>query len=243
MRPVLAACLLLVLSGCFQSSSVLTVRPDGTATLRDEVTLSGMALMAIGQSDDPAFNASESEARAAAMGGGARLRSFEAREDGYTAIYDIDDVGGLTLGPPAGSPGEAEELSVSFDFDAGDPAVLRILVPKPAPSKPTSPAGSEENGEDEMGAQMLGMMRSMIGDARLTMAVEVEGEVIDSNAAARDGGHVTILDLPFMAILDAMEENPTLAESASSPASRMAEMNAIEGVVISTPGTTRIRFR
>ena len=55
MRPVLAACLLLVLSGCFQSSSVLTVRPDGTATLRDEVTLSGMALMAIGQSDDPAL--------------------------------------------------------------------------------------------------------------------------------------------------------------------------------------------
>ena len=94
-----------------------------------------------------------------------------------------------------------------------------------------------------MGAQMLGMMRSMIGDARLTMAVEVEGEVIDSNAAVRDGGHVTILDLPFMAILDAMEENPALAESASSPASRMAEMNAIEGVVISTPGTTRIRFR
>ena len=243
MRPVLAACLLLVLSGCFQSSSVLTVRPDGTATLRDEVTLSGMALMAIGQSDEPAFNASESEARAAVMGGGARLRSFEAREDGYTAIYDIDDVGGLTLGPPAGSPGEAKDLSVSFDFDASDPSVLRILVPKPTPSKSTPSAGAEEDDEDEMGAQMLGMMRSMMGDARLTMAVEVEGEVIDSNAVTRDGARITILNLPFMAILDAMDENPALAESASDPSSRLAEMNAIEGVVVPMPGTTRIRFR
>ena len=90
---------------------------------------------------------------------------------------------------------------------------------------------------------MLGMMRSMMGDARLTMAVEVEGEVIDSNAVTRDGARITILNLPFMAILDAMDENPALAESASDPSSRLAEMNAIEGVVVPMPGTTRIRFR
>ena len=47
----------------------------------------------------------------------------------------------------------------------------------------------------------------------------------------------------FMAILDAMDENPALAESASDPSSRLAEMNAIEGVVVPMPGTTRIRFR
>lgn len=243
MRPVLAACLLLVLSGCFQSSSVLTVRADGTATLRDEVTLSGMALMAVGQSDEPAFDVSESEARAVALGGGARLRSFEAREDGYTAIYDIEDVGAVTLGPPAGSPDEVGVLSVSFDFDAGDASVLRILVPKPSPPKPTPPSEEQEDDDSELGAQMLGMMRGMLGDARLTMAVEVEGEVIDSNAASRDGTRVTILDLPFVAILDAMDENPALAESASDPSSRMAELNAIDGVLIPTPGTTRIRFR
>lgn len=254
MRALLLLALAVALSSCFQITSVLSVRPDGTATLRDELTLSGMGLMALAEEagGDPWADL-DLEARAEALGEGVRLASFEPREDGFTATYEVDDVRQLEYTPPEGMGETAEigEVAFRFRFEepaAGAPATLYVLVPKPDPGKPTPPADTAE-AEAETSpaeqAQGLAMMRGIVGDARITVAVDVEGEVVDTTADYADGNRVTLFDLPFGPFIDFLADNPELLEGQqnASPAAFYELMNEAEGIQIEEPGTIRVRFR
>lgn len=266
--PVLSRLLLLTLavalSGCFQISSLLTVRPDGSATLRDEVTLSGFALIALqdaaemgDEETEAMFDASLFEDRAAALGEGVRVVSTEISDDGYVAVYSVPDVSALRFSTPSipsdgddeadgeGGPG-MDEIEMSFAFNPGDPSTLRIVVPKPDAAKPgeeTEEEGSEEEMEEAV--QMIGMMRSFFDDARMTVRVAVEGEIVDTTAEAGavEGSTVTVFDVPFAAIFDVMEDNPELISGAADDEAMMDRLAETEGVTFQRPGTVRVRFR
>ena len=252
MRTLLALALAVVLSGCFYVDSVLTVRPDGSATLRDEVTFSGMALLALAEDEETGeapFGEDDLAERAATLGAGVRLASFERREDGFVAVYDVDDVRQLQYATPEvlGDEGDGsgpEGVDLSFAFDGGDPATLRVLVPKPEPDKPAEPVDTTAVDPAEQ-ARMLTMMRSFFADARVTVAVEVEGEIVETNAAYVDGPRVTVFDLPFTALFDVMEANPDMMSGAAppDPAALFDQMREVEGVRLERPGTVRVRFR
>ena len=260
MRPrpaarVLAVALLsVVLSGCFQIRSVLTVRADGSAQLRDEVTLSGMALMALMDEDteDDAgpLDRSAFEDRALALGEGVTLSSFEPREDGFTAVYEVPDVEALRYSAPELPSGDAtasgdELLDVSFLFEAGDPATLRIVVPKPEPEKPSERDELDDEPTDpEEQTRMIRMMRALMDEARMTIAVEVDGEVVETNAAYADGPRVTVLDLDMGTLLDAAESDPSLMENGPATSDAFYELaERTEGLTMVRPGTIRVRFR
>ena len=252
MRLATAVVLAVVLSGCFHVDSLLTIRPDGSATLRDEVTLSGMALMALAEDEETGespFGEDVLADRAATLGEGVRLASFERREDGFSAVYEVDDVRQLRYSTPEtlGEVGESsgpEGIDLSFGFDDGDPATLRVIVPKPKAEKPAEPVDSLAVDPAQQ-ARMLGMMRSFFADARVTVAVEVEGEVVETNASFVDGSRVTVFDLPFVAVFDVMEDNPEMmnGSAAPDPAALLDQLRAVEGVRMEGPGTLRVRFR
>ena len=249
--------LAVALSGCFQMSSVLTVRPDGSATLRDEVTLSGFALLALeeaaseeGKASGEMFDRTMFEDRAAGLGADVEVASVEAGADGYVVTYAVPDVRGLRYSPPSiPDDGEddgpvADNLDLSFLFEPGDPAVLRVMVPKPRPDegKPDADAADDAGDPDEA-ARMIGMLRSFFGDARMTVAVAVEGTIVETNAAFADGSTVTLFDLPFAAVFDVMAEDPTLASTSPDDAAMMERLAEVEGVSLETPGTVRVAFR
>ena len=245
MRLVAALLLVVVLGGCFQVASVLTVRPDGSAVLRDEVTLSGMALLALEEAreDEGPFSRAEMVARADALGEGVRLLSVEARDDGYTALYTVDDVRQIRYATPAPDAGSdaAGGIALSFGFDEGDPSVLRVFVPKPPAAKPTEPAAEIDSVAQ---ARALGMVRGVLSDARVTVTIEVEGDVVDTNATTVDGPRITVYDVPFDVLLDAMEKDPALGAGGSpDPAAVLSTLRAVEGLTIPAPGTIRVRFR
>ncbi len=233
------------LSGCFQVASVLTVRPDGSAQLRDQVTLSGMALMALEETGEGEglFSRSEMETRAQALGEGVRLASFETHDDGYTAVYDVDDVRRLSYASPTLDSGSeaSDGIGMTFGFDDGAPSTLRLFVPKPSPAKS---AGDATEVDPESQSQAIQMMRGFLEDARVTVAVEVDGEIVETNAPAVDGTRLTVYDVPFGVLFDAMAEDPSLAEAGSSdPAAVMARFRGVDGIRIPAPGTIRVRFR
>ncbi len=244
MRLAAALFVAVTLSGCFQVTSVLTVRADGSAVLRDSVTLSGIALLALDESGtDGLFSRSEMAARAETLGEGVRLSSFEMRENGYTATYAVDDVGQMAYAAPSPDEGTSagEGVDLSFGFDEGDPSTLRVFVPKPPISKRTeAPVETDSAAE----AQAIGMVRGFLGDARITVAIEVEGQIVDTNAEAVDGSRVTLYDVPFDVLLDAMEQNPALGAGATSdPAAMFSTLRDLEGLTVPAPGTIRVRFR
>lgn len=252
MRALYALVLAVVLSGCFHIDSLLTVRPDGSATLRDEITLSGMALMALAEAEESEgspFDEAAMEERAAALGEGVRVASFEPREDGYAVTFEVDDVRQLRYATPEalgeGSGDTPDGIDLSFRFDEGDPSTLRVLVPKPEPDDDKAePAADAPEPDPQEQARMLAMMRSFFADARVTVAVEVEGEIEETNASYVDGSRVTVFDLPFVAVFDVMEANPEMMGSEPpEPEAMLDELRAVEGVRLEAPGTVRVRFR
>ena len=252
MRSLYALVLAVVLSGCFHVDSLLTVRPDGSATLRDEITLSGMALMALMEAEEDEgtlFDEAAMEQRATALGEGVRVASFEPREDGYAVTFEIDDVRQIryatpdALGEQSGDTPDGVDLS--FGFDEGAASTLRVLIPKPELDDDKPGDAEDAPGADpQEQARMLAMMRSFFADARVTVAVEVEGEIEETNASYVDGSRVTVFDLPFVAVFDVMEANPEMMGSEPpEPEAMLDELRAIEGVRMEGPGTIRVRFR
>ncbi|WP_412068720.1 hypothetical protein [Rubrivirga sp. IMCC43871] len=241
---LLALALAVVVSGCFQLSSVLSVRADGSATLRDEVRLSGFGLMAM-QEDAGASDEAEFEDRAGRLGSGVRLASVERRDDGFTVVYDIDDVRTLAYTAPGMGEGDESEgqFPMTFGFAEGESATLDIRLPKPDPGKPAASDAAPADAAQQ--AQALTMMRSMMGEARISMAVEVEGAVEETNATYADGATITLVDLPMGPFVDALAERPDLLAADGPPdASALAELlKDVPEVRIQTPGTVRVRFR
>lgn len=251
MRTLLTVAAVL-LSGCFQMTSMLTVRADGSATLRDEISLTGMARLALAEAADGGDTPFTREAlaeRARELGEGVELASFETTEDGYVAIYEVADVRTLRYSASTVLGSEAstqDELSLSFAFEDArgrEPSTLRVIVPKPAPSKPTPPV-EEPSLDADTQASAFEMARSFFEDARMHVAVTVEGEIVDTNASFVDGSTVTVFDVPFARMFDAIAEHPELMQRQSPPNSEILELiNGLDGVSIQKPGTVRIRFR
>lgn len=118
--------LLLLLSGCFQVFSTLTVRPDGSAQLVERMTFEGMAAVAMAQGlsfDSDSTDTDEDmhgfEARAATLGEGVTFQSVEKRvEPGqltYVVTYDVADVATLQYAfSDTANPDGLENL-LSFD--------------------------------------------------------------------------------------------------------------------------------
>ena len=243
-----------VLSGCFQIRSVLTVRPDGSASLRDEVTLSGLALMALMDEDpddgESPLDRAAFEDRAAELGEGVTLASFEPREDGFVAVYEVPDVEAFRYSTPdlptGDGPSETDDpVDFSFLFEEGDPATLRVVIPKPEPDEKAKgediPGQTQDPAEAE---RALRMMRAFLEDARMTVALELEGEVVETTATYRDGSTVTLLDLPIDALLDAFEDDPALLQDGPPDADAFYDLiGEMDSVRIERPGTVRVRFR
>ncbi len=75
-----------------------------------------------------------------------------------------------------------------------------------------------------------GLMRAILGDARMSASIVFPGAIIETNASYVDSTTVTLVDLLIGPILDLMEENPELAarlqlaQSESQRQALMAEM-------------------
>lgn len=251
--PALFLALALPLAGCFQMASTITVRPDGSAVVRDSVSLSGMAALALREGDgkgEGGIDKAQLRARAEALGPGVTLVALDEREDGFTAVYAVPDVAELRYTLPDLPLGEDsqdetiadEGLNLRFAFDPGRPAGLRITVPEdePAPPSDDAPLTAAEQAEAEQG---LRIARALLGDVRVRVVVDVAGDIVETDAAYVDGSTVTLFDLTFDALFDVVQENPALMTEAEPPFDRLRPLLAgREGVRLQGPGTVTVRF-
>jgi hypothetical protein len=145
--------------------------------------------------------------------------------EGERAVYRFADVSTLRIAPaPASDDGEAAPMGASEDvirFRFGDGAegshrLVAVFGDVPAPEaagdavageamadvEPASAddvegmAGMEEMA-DAMGAGMMEMMKPFLQGMKMQVLVEVEGEVVTTDAPFSDGSTVTLLALDF----------------------------------------------
>ena len=108
-----------------------------------------------------------------------------------------------SFGPQGESPtsGDIQEEYITFKFKQGNPATLIIF-------QPTIEGELEEMAEEDSPPMsisdefLIDMMREVYQDMKLSLFVEVEGRIVDTNATYRDGSKITIMEMDFGRLLE-----------------------------------------
>ena len=253
MRFALASLLALALAGCFQTTSTITVRQDGSARLDETVELSGLGALAMmeGESGKDGLDKSRFVARAAALGEGVTLVGLEETESGYIAHYAIADVRSFRFTAPdfdLSADDEAEtvaddNLALGFEFEPGRPAALRLVVPEPKEDAREAEVAAPTEAQRAEMSRGLEVARALLGEARVTVEVVVEGDIVETDAPHVAGSTITVYDIPLDAVFDVLEEHPELSGPDRPPGDEISAFLAESGDVrIQPPGTVTVRF-
>jgi hypothetical protein len=221
----IAAVVLFALSStaCLRSTTVLTIKPDGSGTIVQETGMNAAAMGMIkslgassGQTQGPPPDIfGEEQARKTAEAMGATFVSGEpiktAEMEGYRARFSFADVRKLKMrmaGDPTGQAAAASEPPVGFEFEQrGGSSVLTIALPEESLKSgplgqmgPTLPGGADQMSPEQT-AQMMQMMKGMMQGLFVDVALDVEGRILKTNANHVAGNRVTLLQLDFDQLL------------------------------------------
>lgn len=271
-RPLFLCLTALLLVGCMKVSTTLTVRPDGSGTITERLTvdddLAGMMRAMDQAADSTGANRdlfSEDEIRAEADSlPGLSLQSFtridDTTETGYEAVYAFENLNDISFDPAPddvmpdratdemdGNPFELMS-AMQFSFTPGRPASLTIRMPRDTTEAESDDATADSlaSDDDSPSQTELDMLRAMMQDTGIRVAVAIDGTIVETNATHRTGSTVTLMDLDFGTLAQdstAFREMMTLSDAPAGARATIDRLNALPGMTIEPQETVTIRFR
>ncbi len=243
-RLLLLAAFGLLLGGCLEVETLIKVNQDGSGTVEERFLLGAQLSQIVASSGDQGQSSpvdkEDLRQRATKMGKGVGLKSAEPISDGerqgYLAIFEFQDINQLRInqnpGDKASSPGmqqqETVEEFVTFQFTPGDPAELKIISPE---AEFTSDGDAPTLGGGNDGS--MGMMKAMLKEMRIAMAIEVSGEIRGTNASYHEGRRITLMELDFGKLIEDADRFEELAQANPQTIGEMQElMEGIEGIKV-----------
>lgn len=165
----------------------------------------------------------------------------------HTGSPKADSAGDTQVpGAAAGEVPVREQEAIRFEFRKGEPSVLVIRSPKKADAPSgeaaaeATPAALPDGPEAEMALQM---MQRMFKGMHVAVHVEVDGEILETNAAFKLGSRVTLMDIQFDQILADPERFKRLASSQPEGMEQVkALMKDLPGVKVELNDPVEIRF-
>jgi len=259
---------LLFLAGCFQTTTVVRVNPDGSGTVEEKMLLGKKMVARInemmrglagdtGEKPKPLeiFEPDKLREKARTMGAGVTYRSGEkvetAEYTGYTATYAFTDINRLQLSRESGAPtgeSKADSLPLTFHFRKGSPATLTIVQTRSPAAGKTAAAPAEEPGpapavEPRMSDADAEQFAEMITGMKFVVAVEVNGTIVSTNATHRSGNRLTILDLDLEKLGAAAPELEKLSRLQSGSMEDARELaGKIPGLLVDLNDTVTVVF-
>lgn len=212
-------------AGCLRATTLITVRPDGSGTIDQEIGMTALAAdLARGLRDEAAKEGgadndkkpfTEADARRAAGQMGVRFVSGEpiktAELEGYRARYAFDDVTKLTLDKDAsGTPSPAGPAGSTvppygFEFTKGAAGATLIVIMPPLDSAKMGGGLGVLTGRKPSSAEMeqaVSMMKMMMRGTFVDVTIAVEGTVRKANVPMLGGNRVTLVQVDFDKLLD-----------------------------------------
>jgi len=211
--------LTLFIAGCLQVETTVKVETDGSGTINEKVLFSttfvnmmkdfAQAFQDSASTEEfSMFSEEEIIADAQNYGKNVEYVTHELINtdnwEGYQVVYSFDDITRIRISPDpdskvdiegdAAENGEEEEYYF-FKFVKGDTPQLLIDRPEIELSGETESGDSEaseqsnEEGEDEFLKVMEGM--------KIDISVEVDGEIVSTNATYVQGSKVTLFQMDF----------------------------------------------
>jgi hypothetical protein len=238
-------------TGCFQSSTVVTVKSDGSGSIEQVTSMSAQAISQLnalsamggdqskkGNVKGPGmFDEAKLKAAAAGMGTGVRFVSATpfktADSEGVKAIYAFDDITKLRVNQtPSGmdsAPGMSidtkskEELLFRFSRTPGGNSVVTIVSPDPSFGDKKKAGEKSDPATDAAGMEM---MKQFLKGMRIAIALKVDGRLVKTNSQYVSGQTVTLLDIDF----DKLTADPTILQKIGQPNSLEEAKRMLRGV-------------
>jgi hypothetical protein len=222
-RLLAVACAVLS-AGCFTSDSIIVVQGDGTGTVTNTILLKSSTMELLKNFQPPAEAGKEkadgapaskdffSEARmreaTAGMGEGVTFQSMKPlKKDGWEGVvvaYAFTDISKLKFNmrsESAVSMGDAASSELmTFRFApaaAAAPAKLTIVMPLEKALKERTTGKMPKMDDSAMSKAMLEQFKTMFEGLRASVAVEVGGPIVKTNADHVSGSKVTLLSIDF----------------------------------------------
>lgn len=254
-------------AGCIQSSTLIKVKADGSGTIEQEMlvgsdALNMMAAMGGGADERPAelFDEESMRKTGEKLGEGVRLVSHEPVErngmKGARAVYAFDDINALKVSETPALPdvGGGEGQATGSDFTLrlerrGSSRVLTISTPESKEGEgevPEEMPGEMPDMPEAIPPEAMGMMKMMFQNLKVSVAVEVDGEIIRTNAEHRDGSRVTIVEVDFGELMK--DEESFKAIQGKLGPGRMSPdlqktLRSLKGVKVNTEDVITIEWR
>lgn len=245
-----ALTLLFTLSGCFQAEQVINVKPDGSGTVVLTIKMSKEALAqakAFGGNDaggDPVeqmMKPEETEKLAKKLGEGVKFVKAEPYAEGNFAgkratfsFTDINKVkADMNMGPDAGDD-DTDKEPIKFEFKPGSPATLLIHAPVKAKK--------EDKPDDPQEAAQMAAAAPMMKDMRITIAVNVEGTIVSTDAENKDGTRITFVDLPVGEAFKDFKRFKAIDKATDWPSAAKL-MKELPGAKIETKSVVKVQFK
>jgi hypothetical protein len=191
-------------SGCFQFTTVLTLKADGTGTIQQRLLFSQAAIAQLRQfaalsgagSDFDPLSEERAREAAANLGSGVTYVSsvpIDTREGvGRDISYTFTDINQLSLDQAPPPPGGAAapqnagtEDRVTFKLTRKDGHSLLTIALPPLPAMAS-------NGPS---AEQVAMLKPMLAGARLSIEIEPAGTLVATSSPYVTGRRVTLLDV------------------------------------------------
>jgi len=258
------------LSGCLQVDSLVTVKPDGSGTLTQTVMMNKAAVEQIksmsgglGGKEDAAkkpfelLDEAKLKAAAAKLGEGVTFESAKKvttdSSEGYTVIYKFADINKLKLNqnpsgamPDMGDGGKSDEKVelVTFQFTKGFPSPSKLVINTPAKDMPKKDDAKKKEGGEGMEDMAVQMMQQMFKDMKISLAVQVEGQIATTDAEFVDGKRVTLMEVDFNKLL---ADPAKLKELSKAQPDTLEETKAllrgIPGIKVETKPSINVSFQ
>ncbi|WP_455381190.1 hypothetical protein [Salinispira pacifica] len=244
----------LLLAGCLQINTTISVNKDGSGTIDQKflmksdmmAMMSGLSSMGQDNQGDSAqsdngfslFDKQQLEKDAAKMGNDVRLVSAEPLKtdfgEGYHAVYAFKDVTRIQINQNPGDNLPSQMQQGGSETASQTPDYVRfgfragspsvLTITFPEPQKQQGNGTADSTANQKMSEQDLAMIMQFYQDMRITTDVVFNGSIVSTNASYRTGNRVTLLDFQFNKLLDNPEFKKQLMEGKSEQMSNFQNL-------------------
>ncbi len=248
----------LVLPGCFQHETTITLNKDGSGTIVEESRLGAQMLAMMGQvaaglgggdnAQDPLkdmFSEDKAKKRASELGEGVAFEKSEPvnanGSKGAKVTYTFKDINKLkvktgdgmkNMTPGDGIPGveeaAAKDEPVTFSYQDGK---LTVKLPQPKKDDADSPAAENAATPDMDNPQAMEMMKQMFADMKMSVKLVIAPGISETNATHSDGNTITLMEMNFGKLVENPENLKKMAAmDQKDPTAAMESLRGIDGV-------------
>ena len=263
LRVLLLSVLGITVSGCINSTTLVRVKRDGSGTIEQSMlvnmaALKGMLAMGGAQTKESASVLNEADFKRAGERMGVRPVSLTPMKqggfEGAKAIYAFDDItkirldqdpqmAGSSTGTFASASTTRNPITFGLTRRSGS-SVLTISVDERAAEAATARAQDAPSLET-IDPAMMQMIKTMFNGFRILVDLEVDGQIVKTNADYVDGSRITLLEVDMAGVFQDEAKLKAL-QSKVKPGVSIAELRPflkdIQGVKINHPAVT-IEFR